>query len=221
MALTGLQEYLREMDEMAAGRVSTGDELTDYMMVIREENNQALRKTYENFRDRLNDSIGKQILVVCEDITTDPYEGRTQKTVKPTLALGVLTSEIDFNMGDGRIYVVDPKGLEVEGYKGWNDNGPNVFLRMEKHAMKDYGEKWEINQGGVIIPSYLFQEFNPNGKRTRSDPVFVTTSHMLSNSRRNLLVSIGEENARNYFKGSGLEKDEFASYDEAVKLLAA
>jgi len=133
-------EKLERLQKKIKNGDSTGDKIRDFVIVNLGTISPDNEKPYRETEARLKDGIGNQILVVEQKESTHGCPGiLSPRSIDPMfigidteLRLGVLTSGLELDIGEGKI-----------------------ILPTERHARKyglEYsGDKWELKEGPISL----------------------------------------------------------------------
>lgn len=173
-------------------------------------------KPYRELKEIINGKKGKQILVVKENIESYHRGGcfgnHSYTNVESTLRLGVLTSDIIFEFGNGESDIVSSYSNDYT-----NLQGPRIIVPAEKHVKRNHGLEWQLIEGHIEIPFFEIYNLDVNGERTTSEGIISSLQSV--NYRNRLLINIGSKEVLNYFKSKmSLYKDDF-SYVGAARFL--
>ena len=128
-------ETLRK--KIITGEDTTGDPIRDFVIVSHETISSESEQPYRQLQEKLKNREGEQVLVVNEKIESDYesgcYGSLGYTSVESTLRLGVLTSDIRFEIGDGErmdfLTLISP-------YSKDDLTGPRIILPTETYAEK-------------------------------------------------------------------------------------
>ena len=236
--ISGLQQQSSDTETKADGEIrkrieilrknilngeTTGDKIRDFVIVSHEILSEEAEQPYRELEEMLKGREGEQILVVNEKIESGGRDGcfgsSRYTSVGSTLRLGVLTSDIIFEIGDGK---KDFLMFSLPYSKG-DFTGPRIILPTERYSAKIHKKfstpGWELREGEIQVPYLDFTKFEPDGKRTIPSGMPFGRHEGGANSRRKLLIRVGSEDITDYFtsKRSSCKND--FSYVKALKLL--
>jgi hypothetical protein len=198
--LKGLQEKIKSGD-------STGDKIRDFVIVNLGTLSPDNEKPYRETEARLKDGIGNQILVVEQKESTHGCRGFfPPRSIDPMfigidteLRLGVLTSGLELDIGEGKI-----------------------ILPTERHARK-YGleysiNKWELKEGPISLGPWVFMNLGKEvQKRMTPMPNDLSTPF-----EHGLMLHLGEEVEQYFSRNRSLLDNKCildTSYVDALNLL--
>lgn len=200
---------------------STGDPIRDFVIATHHDISKEAEQPYRALEEMLKGKEGEQVLVVNEEIKKNYGNGsfREYVSVESTLRLGILTSDIIFEIGDGK----NNSFLMISSSHGRdNFTGPRIILPTKRYAEKcderALPYDWSLTDGEIQIPNIEFCDFDINGEKTMPKGMdFGMEGYGISS--RKLLVRVGIENVADYFRSNkSLYRDDF-SYVEALRLL--
>ena len=200
---------------------TTGDKIRDFVIVSYEDISPEAEDPYRKLEEMLKGKEKEQVLVVNENIESSGgsgcFGGSGYTNVDSTLRLGILTSGVEFEIGDGKM---DFSLLSVNA----SPHGPRIILPTEKYVVKREGglspKAWELVEGNIQISSSEFHYFNPEGKKTESRGLLIKGGPGSGSSRHysKLLIKVGEDVPK-YFRENGLWGRIDTSYVKALKSL--
>jgi len=202
---------------------TTGDPIRDYVIVANETLSEETEQPYRELEEMLKGREGEQVLVVNEKIESayrsGCWGGSGYTSVESTLRLGVLTSNVRFEIGDGEGDFL----MFSLPYSKADLHGPRIILPTKRHVEKsDMGfsrYEWRLVDEKIQIPDFEFYSFDIGGERTWPEGMPFGRHGGNMNSRRELLIKIGSKDVTDYFKSKrSLYHDDF-SYVRALKLL--
>jgi len=198
--LKGLQEKIKSGD-------STGDKIRDFVIVNLGTLSPDNEKPYRETEARLKDSVGSQILVVeqkesthgCPGILPPRYIDPMFIGIDTELRLGVLTSGLELDIGEGKI-----------------------ILPTERHARK-YGleysiNKWELKECPISLGLYEFMNLGKEIQK-RMTPM---PNDLFTPFEHGLMLHLGEEVEQYFSRNRSLLDDKCildTSYVDALNLL--
>ncbi|KKL04209.1 hypothetical protein LCGC14_2618370, partial [marine sediment metagenome] len=208
-------EALRK--KIIRGKGNNENPIRDFVIVAHNNISEEAEKPYRELEEMLKGRDGEQVLVVNEEIE-DYYEGkcfgsRGYTDVKSTLRLGVLTSNIIFEFGNGESDIVSEYSNDYT-----NLQGPRIILPTEKHVKRDNGLEWKLIEGNIEIPFFETYNLDVNGEKTISTPG-IRSSHDFPTHTRRLLINVGNEEVLKYFKSKYILYKDDLSYVEAARFL--
>lgn len=201
-------EKLKRLQEKIKSGDSTGDKIRDFVIVNLGTLSPDNEKPYRETEARLKDGIGNQILVVeqkesthgCPGILPPRYIDPMFIGIDTELRLGVLTSGLELDIGEGKI-----------------------ILPTERHARK-YGleysiNKWELKEGPISLGVYEFMNLGKDVQRRRMTPM---PNDLSTPFEHGLMLHLGEEVEQYFSRNRNLLDNKCildTSYVDALNLL--
>ena len=201
---------------------STNDSISDFVIVAHHDISEEAEGPYRQVQRMLEDKKGEQILIVNEKIESGGrdgcFGGSRYTNVESTLRLGVLTSDIIFEIGDG-----EENFLMLNlPYSRANLTGPRIILPTERYAEKREGgfspKMWELVEGNIEISRFEFHDFDPECEITMPHGIMSSKHGGSINYGHNLLIKAGIDVSDLFRSKRTLFKDD-VSYVEALDLL--
>ncbi len=201
-------EKLKRLQEKIKSGDSTGDKIRDFVIVNLGTLSPDNEKPYRETETRLKDGVGNQILVEeqkktihgCPGIVPPRYIDPMFIGIDTELRLGVLTSGLELDIGEGKI-----------------------ILPTERHARRygldEYsGNKWELKEGPISLGLYEFMNLGKEVQR-RMTPM---PNYLSTPFEHGLMLHLGEEVEQYFSKNRSLLDDKCildTSYVDALNLL--
>jgi len=197
-------EKLKRLQEKIKNGDSTGDKIRDFVIVNLGTLSPDYEKPYRETEARLKDGVSNQILVVEQKESTHGCRGffpprYIDPIIDTELRLGVLTSGLELDIGEGKI-----------------------ILPTERHTRK-YGleysiNKWELKEGPISLGPWAFMNLGKEVQR-RMTPM---PNDLSTPFEHGLMLHLGEEVEQYFSRNKSLLDDKCildTSYVDALNLL--